>query len=242
MWPSPSRWAGTAGASCALCKASASLHPGPLAAEHCQRGGHVNIQALLQSGARNARAADGCAGGGGADILFSRLRSVRPFPNPLLPPSLPTAIGSPYVVRLREAFVTRECLEPEDDGGTDSSDTSRCSQETPGLGDAATVPFLVLNMVLERFGTPLSTCLKAGMAALRASLPAIHIDLCLQLTVQFLKALEGVHAVKIAHRVWGDARWRWLLPHLRLIFFCCTMSRTPAGPEAQQHPGGLRRL
>ena len=193
------------------------------------------------------------------------IRSGCPQCYPLLmfPCHYPAAIGVPGTVKLCEAFVTREAPEAPDesvsrrrctcslindslavdvDGEGDDADECdcECGCEGTDYDDADThTPFLVLNMVLEKFGAPLSTCLKSAMARMRNDAAAAYTTLCMHMTEQFLRALVDVHGLRVAHRV----RAVGFVPAVR------SCGRPAAGAcdwiagfEAKQRVGGVRRV
>ena len=101
------------------------------------------------------------------------------------------------MVNIHEAFLTRERIDD-----SQSSQASDASMEYSAPAEVTpSTPPLVLNMVLERFGHPLSACLKTTLPHLRTTQQATYTELCVQLTKQFLLGLTAVHSMRVAHRV-----------------------------------------
>ncbi len=64
----------------------------------------------------------------------------------------------------------------------------------------------ILNLVMERFGSPLSKALHTVVLAAWSVSPAFHDDLCTVIATKMLHCLAEVHALGVVHRVRGDAR------------------------------------
>lgn len=126
-------------------------------------------------------------------------------------------MGSPHVVELLDAFVSQESSLSYDD-----------SEELSA--EAASSHVLVLNLVLEKFGQPLSSCLKGTMLMMKRTIPSAHVKICCELTVKFLTALSHVHKHRIAHRVRPAGLDAYAVP-----FALCDALKI-AGSQAIEHP------